>query len=154
MREIKFRGRSTGQYKPGLWWEGFYIYSDYEGKHFIVQNASKSANHEKTGGFSFAHFVEVDPETVGQYTGLKDSEGNEIYEGDLVQVSNYLSSVEWDNVGHRWCRRVQARLGPDHKWHTKGPSAPDHFPIVGFSSINWPMTIIGNIHDNPELLNQ
>lgn len=64
-----YKGRSKHN---GEWWEGYYIYSSYEDKHFIVQNAVKSINNDKTGGFSFAHFTEVYPDTV-EYIGVPTS---------------------------------------------------------------------------------
>lgn len=90
---------------------------------------------------------------VMQYTGLKDMDKVEIYEGDIIRVSNYAYVVQWDIEEFRWMRKVTARYGPDGNWHTKGPSAPDHFSLYPLYSFER-RYVIGNIHDNPQLLNQ
>lgn len=77
-------------------------------------------------GFVFA----VDPATVGQCTGMKDENGERIFEGDIVRWdarefgSEYYEQVRWD------------------------------YELLSLRENDWPehCEIIGNIHDNPELL--
>jgi uncharacterized phage protein (TIGR01671 family) len=86
----------------------------------------------------------VDPDTVGQYTGLKDRNGKRIFEGDVVEYMGVgWEEPEMTRAEVIWC-------GDDGGWgSTEGQ---DYWPDALTASDAERMTVIGNIHDNPELL--
>lgn len=125
-REIKFRGKRT---KNGEWVYGsLLLWSD--GDATILQN--------NEGNNNAVWKIEVDPNTVGQFTGLKDKNGKEIYKGDiLTDKFESIGIVEWQNG----CFVVN--FGDN-----------EVFPIYECFDDSLQMWLVGNIHDNPELLNK
>ena len=95
---------------------------------------------------TYANIVEKDTEvmytvltiTVGQSTGMTDKNGNEIFEGDIVKTSHggstYYAKIEWDD-GSFWVTNHDIQM-------------PSYISEVSKTYLE----IIGNIHDNPELL--
>lgn len=145
MREILFRGKRTDN---GEWVEEKNILITDDGRAFIVQGGSEitvrrvraSSIYEFTS-FSF----EVVPETVGQYTGLTDKNGKKIFEGDILKdiKINELYFVECYTTAFGF----DVRCSGDDEYIT--------FFDVGLNDSDTQVigaTIIGNIHDNPELL--
>ena len=130
-RVVKFRGKRVDN---GEWVVGYYWSNDL-GNHFIRQIIDGEYNYVCTD-------YEVDPEIVGQYTGLKDKNGVEICEGDIVTAHAQA---------YRAIGEVRSRI--DGLWLLY--PAYQHGKLWGLSPNPKGQTkveVIGNIHDNPELL--
>ncbi len=79
----------------------------------------------------------IDPATLGQFTGLKDKNGKEIYEGDIVRIPCY----KWEG-NHYEARQMEV------EWHYSGYK----FNRTGCAVFWKDCEVIGTIHENPELL--
>lgn len=125
MREIKFRGKRLDN---GEWLYGSllvsYFKDDKKERYFITQFS---------GNYTFEH--EVNPATVGQYTGLKDKNGREIYEEDILLDESGVYAVVYYSMG-TFC--VDFGEGFDLQYFTDG--------------IHEICDVVSNIHDDPELL--
>ena len=99
----------------------------------------------------FGHYYQVLPETVGQYTGLTDKNGKKIFEGDILEGIRYgneeRAEVLWIDKAASWGIRYSFREKNESGYTSWLNSA-------WFRSINDARApvVIGNIHDNPELL--
>ena len=117
MREIKFRAFDDGKM----------LYS-----HNNITNSSKFQNKW------FFEKIREDA-IVMQYTGLKDKEGRDIYEGDILNSPLTQNAVTFEDGTFIWC-------GEPLGWDLNG----DDNPVV-LNTNEW-ATVIGNIYENPELL--
>jgi len=130
MRQILFRGKRVG---TDEWVEGDLVH-DY----WISDNKTLKTAIRYLIGSHYSFPIEVDPSTVGQFTGLTDKNGKEVFEGDLIHNDNWNPSIYkviFDN---------------------------GEFCFVSIHMIESPYTnsihyvgdfeTIGNTHDNPELL--
>ena len=137
MNNYKFRGKTT---EHGEWVYGFYIegLSSYTGdiKYCIVQKD------ENIGDYT--EFTNILPETVGQWTGLLDKNGKEIYEGDIIKKRTSISLVSNDFF-YDACDFLYKGF-----FLEKIKSAYGY--CLEFDKTNPEYEIIGNKIDNPELL--
>ncbi len=88
----------------------------------------------------------VENSILMQFTGAKDKEGKEIYEGDIIKFSpqNQFGSIDKDKLGVvEWCEHNFAFA----VYPTPNIPNSDHYLLRGMH-----MTIVGNIYENPELL--
>lgn len=125
MRTIKFRGRCAkdSRYK-GEWVYGGLLQCEKSDDVLIVYSITDTCSCT----------YHVDPATVGQFTGRYDKKGNEIYDGDILQDDDKRRyQVTWDIQLSRW----SLVYGSGYYSMTE---VEIHFQVIG------------NIHDNPELL--
>ena len=114
-----FRGQKVDAKE---WVYGYYMFHETKNKHVILTKESK--------------FIEVIPETVGQFTGLTDKNGVEIYEHDIIKflIDNEKYVVQFEEgafclVSNNVCGIIS---------------------MYDFENLEY--EVIGNIHENPELL--
>ena len=133
MREILFRGKRKDN---GKWVEGWYVPPvDYRGSHWDASISYKV----KEGHLED---VEVIPESISEFTGLTDKNGKKIFEGDIVAGALYWQELPKNGV-------VAFRDGSFGLVWYRGDI--EHFnPFTSMCNITY--EVIGNIHDNPELL--
>lgn len=138
MREIKFRGKRVND---GEWVYGYLTKNRPSPKNAEPPYELQSAIDHEEKGVMLASLV--DPETVGQFTGLADKNGKEIYEGDIC--STYLSRPYLIVVFRNGAFMYQC--------HDDGKDYFDiMLPIEVESEVDKYTEVVGNIHDNPSLL--
>ena len=138
MRTIKFRGRDI---KTGKWFFGNYYDRDTKGNTHIA-NLDEGC-------------LTIDPETVGQFTGLKDKKGQDIYEGDIICVKFIDGSGGNNLIG--WNEEF-ASFGCMNRYEYR--SIKEGYDFAAFNGYvldayrrkSIIFEVVGNIHDNPELL--
>lgn len=129
MREILFRGKRLDN---GEWVEGGYYHEDYTDFKYITFWNSY--------GLGFMDSCKVDPETVGQYTGLKDKNGRKIFEGDIVAIER------------GWGEKVRYEVKYDATICSFIGDCVNYIGFTTFEGDGELFDVIGNVHDNPELL--
>lgn len=145
MREILFRGKRVDN---GKWVEGFLSKSrNIEEKPALLKPC---IDYEEKGVMVSSI---VDPETVGQLTGLTDKNGNKIFEGDIVQRKvNVYRLGEREPSGERILTGIVVWETHQHCTGSWALSAYDEFGNKANYLFDDSFEVVGNIHDNPELL--
>ena len=132
-REILFSAKCSG-----VWRYGSYVHFDKKPTHncyncnykdFIVTNEDDGEH----------YYPIIELSSVGQYTGLKDCNGKEIYEGDIVLIGEKLKAkvIYYDGAF-----RMQSEFSP----------TPIDTTDMGYMMREFSVRVIGNIHDNPEMM--
>ena len=158
MREILFRGKrvDNGKWTQGtlaIWGDDYYIAPD-------IKNAYTSMGGRGKGRcMMFGHYYQVIPETVGQYTGFIDKNGKKVFEDDVI----YIGKAEFYFRGEL-CHCIGKEIYEERKalvtfsfdaFIADFAMGYDYFETDAPLIREIPMKcaeVIGNIHDNPELL--
>lgn len=131
-REILFRGK--------LEYNGKWIYGDL----LQYENGDVAIFGEKLSSFGcecteMSKRDRVIPDTIGQYTGLKDKNGNKIFEGDIIESKGYRHIVKYNEDLAGFCsanvKYLEDLCGLNQQWINECDKV-----------------VIGNVTDNPELM--
>lgn len=122
MKEIKFRGKYKNKWVYG------YFYEECENA-YIIENLNKKYLLHRNCSYR------VDSNTIGQFTGLKDKNGTDIYEGDMLFNDCEVYVCEWDKEYSCFCFKYDKN---------------NRFTIIQDALISF--YIIGNIYDNSDLI--
>ena len=154
MREILFRGKreDNGEWVEGCYSKGFRNPNTAQLEDLIYMFSGKP------GEWEFDYAVVI-PETVGQYTGLTDKNGKKIFEGDIIKDRNNALHIvkigEYfpDHFFRICCNSLEPvklcnLYGVYAERITNDEHKGDHFVVPPKNAVE----VIGNIHDNPELL--
>lgn len=140
MREILFRGKFGSEWKYG------YLNIEPQGL-AIKEPYMCGASHI---------WCSINPETVGQYTGLTDKNGNKIFEGDIIRCT--LKSEEVDVLAVvKYGLYIDVNSLWDYEylgWYLTIKDKCICISILSYENDGLEFEIIGNIHDNPELLEE
>ena len=135
MRNVLFRGKCVGDDDVYGWVDGYYV--------CLRDSYKKRESHRIYTGFAecdcgnfYGDWYEVDPETVGQFTGLTDKNGNRIFEGDILVRHITPMIVTYSEESASFI----VKYNIDNRPFTNTLDGHDYLKVVG------------NIHDNPELM--
>ena len=153
MREILFKAKRIDN---GEWVEGNYITDEQDKKKAYIGYIFGVIN-EMIEDFDIA---EVIPETLCQYTGLKDKNGNRIWENDIVSCEHEkypddnpleVYPLMPDPIKYKRNYAVEfINTGSSYGYRLRNKSI--HFMLTGNVIYNHKVKVIGNIFDHPELL--
>ena len=150
MRNIKFRGWDK-EYEKMTYFDD----EDYEYKPPFVfrldQVFKKDSNYDDYEDFEYNDVT--DNVEVMQYTGLKDKDGKEIYEGDIVKIHkhNFDYGFKKDEIGQ--IKFIDGAFGFYREESKNEYYFNDLATESGYRELEY-YEVIGNIYDNPELLEE
>lgn len=131
-RQIIFRGRTA---------QGNWAYGDLEYRR--ISHVALIHEYEEGTRAAYRQQVQVENKTIGQFTGLQDAYGKDIYEGDIVKTT--MPPIETFEIGYE-----DSHIGAFSLCTKEGFAGI--FGRDGYEPFY--VEVIGNVHDNPELLKQ
>ena len=140
-RVIKFRGKSL---EHNIWVCGHYCKLNNKG--YIILGSENTVNNNN-GGALVTFAEEVDVNTIGEYIGIKDSKGQEVYEGDIILSpwwDDEPQEVKYYDYGFKG-RDIRQKIVHGRELY----EGIDDLLDGCFGEV---FEIVGNIHDNPEIL--
>jgi len=155
MREIKFRAipenrydedvdsilDSIAFYTKGKGFDGTFVYGHLNGDYILGDTLDATEEY-----YNPSYWIKIDKDTIMQYTGLKDKNGKEIYEGDILKdTDNEIYYVDF--IRGCFYLRTNYKSFPHLGW-------TEWLPMCEIDRLADPVDfeIVGNIYENPELL--
>ena len=145
MREILFRAKRIDN---GEWVSGYYVYDYAHNAHFIFKNQLVCPNciNDRRIDYSVCDY-EIDPDTLCQYTGLTDKNGNRIWENDIVLCKKYIGGNFVDYCIEYGFVEMKYGAYGIHRFKSNEYYRPFKDWLEDYE-----YEVIGNIFDNTELL--
>lgn len=148
MREILFRGKSQ---HSNEWLYGSLLLTDDNKNNCFGTGIIRQRHqivHYNAGDWNMGQWVAEDiyQASIGQYTGLKDKNGIKIFEGDIIEFKDSFEDIFADKPE---VVRREVVFDTEQLWFHPRDSS-----VILHRQFNEDFTVIGNIHDNPKLINK